>query len=253
MRAEVLDPCTQSRQLNHKSMWLLILPRNKTGAGHSQQRTTDSQRPHFRSRGFVNKELETKNVLSTIAWIFSRHESRDPRPMHPKQTAEPQIHVAPLSSTNTRQAQDMISSGLPIPNARIFDRGDVNEKLETKNVLSTIAWIFSRHESRGPRPMHPKQTAEPQIHVAPHSSTNTRQAQDIISSGLPIPDARIYLLWVFQMCQQGHRSRMHRQRREVRKGSTARAGESEGSWVDNHQDHFIFVIRTYDIERCLVL
>jgi len=27
MRAEVLDPCTQSGQLNHKSMWLLILPR----------------------------------------------------------------------------------------------------------------------------------------------------------------------------------------------------------------------------------
>ena len=27
MRAEVLDPCAQSGQLNHKSMWLLILPR----------------------------------------------------------------------------------------------------------------------------------------------------------------------------------------------------------------------------------
>jgi len=46
--------------------------------------------------------------------------------MHPKRTAEPHIHVAPHSSTNSRQAQDIISSGLPIPNARIFDRGGLS-------------------------------------------------------------------------------------------------------------------------------
>ena len=43
--------------------------------------------------------------------------------MHPKRAAEPHIHEAPLSSTRSRQAQDIISSGLPIPNARIFARG----------------------------------------------------------------------------------------------------------------------------------
>ena len=43
--------------------------------------------------------------------------------MHPKRAAEPHIHAAPLSSTRSRQAQDIISSGLPIPNARIFARG----------------------------------------------------------------------------------------------------------------------------------
>jgi hypothetical protein len=64
------------------------------------------------------------NVLPTIAWIFKRHESRGPRPMHPKRAAEPHMRAAPLSSTISRQAQDIISSGLPIPNARIFDHGN---------------------------------------------------------------------------------------------------------------------------------
>ena len=73
---------------------------------------------------------------------------------------------------------------------------------------------------------------------------NSKQAQDIISSGLPIPNARIFLSWFATIAHASAASY------QTRQSSTQYGGQIEAK---THENNFIFVFRAHHVKCAVVL